>query len=216
MPAVRIRVPCYHCCCLSASSKFCSMYQDHFWEWRKEGTLISCIFARCNHPFYHSSQQSFYGIILPHFTDSGRAEWLQRCISVSRQIQSGHRVPVISYTCCFISSILAFFFLQDIQLPVTSLLRDQKNHAWLITLCQHLVDLKKKLETGVTKFKFILQVPTSLFLPLPVTILQLIHQAFAELWIVAASACFPRPLPGICAQVLEMAWHWSQRVRARV
>lgn len=46
-------------------------------------------------------------------------------------------------------------------------------------LCQYLVDLKKKLETGVTKFKFILQVLTSLFLPLPVTILQLIHQAYA-------------------------------------
>lgn len=39
-------------------------------------------------------------------------------------------------------------------------------------LCQYLVDLKKKLETGVTKFKFVL-------LPLPVTILQLLHLAYA-------------------------------------
>lgn len=104
------------------------MYSERFWEWRKEGPSIFCISARSNHPFYHSSQQSLYGIILPRFTDSGQAEWLQRCISFQTNtgIQSGQHVPVINYIYCFISNILAFFPLQDIQFSVNSLLRDQK------------------------------------------------------------------------------------------
>lgn len=51
------------------------------------------------------------------------------CFQTNTGIQSGHHVPVISQTYCFISSIPAFFFLQDIQLSVNSLLllRDQNN-----------------------------------------------------------------------------------------
>lgn len=102
-----------------------------------EGTLISCIFARSNHPFYHSSQQLLYGIILPRFTDSGQAEWLQRCISVSRQIL-GYSLGIVRLTRLLsltkLDLLLYFknssiFLLQDIQLSVNSLLllRDQKN-----------------------------------------------------------------------------------------
>lgn len=112
------------------------------------------------------------------------------------------------YSYCFISSILAiyFFFCARHSAFCEQFTERSKKHAWLITFVSIWWIWRRNPEAGVTKFKFILQVLASLFLPLPVTILQLIHhQAYAGLWIVAASACFPHPLPGVFIQVLQ--WH---------
>lgn len=142
------------------------------------------------------------------------------CFQTNTGIQSGHCVPVISYTYCFISRILGFFIFSSKTLIFLWIVYwDIKKPCMTRHLCQYLVDLKKKLETGVTKFKFILQVLTLLFLNLLIKHMQHVLQTPsirgrvkeaaplclpARLWIVVASECFPHLLPGVSAQVLQM------------